>query len=268
MKYSYHTHSNYSDGKASISEIIAYAKKLELDEIGISDHFHLSPDGSLIPGDMPLKDLNKYISEILSYSKNKHPIVKLGLEVDFVPKTINELDKILSKNPFDYIIGSIHMVKSSLLNDNILIIDQFPDKVPSNFCTEIMQKYWILIREMAESRRFDIVAHLDLIKKFGYKPKIDLSNEIDLALKAIKDADMTIELNTSGWVMPCKEQYPSVELLKKSKKLDIPIIVTSDAHKPEHIIREFDKAIKLLKKIGYSKQAYFIKRKRFFTPFT
>lgn len=261
MKYSYHVHSNHSDGKKSIKEIIDYAKQIRLNEIGFSDHFHLNKNDVLIPGDMGQASLDRYVEEVLHYSSSKDPIVKLGLEVEFNLETVQEVKKIIQSYPFDYVIGSVHIV------DNNIIIDWSVDRLPSNFCSDIMKRYWYKIQQMAKSRVFDIVGHLDLTKKFGLQPKIDLSEDIDLALKAIKDADMTVEVNTSGFFNPCKEQYPSEDILKKCKELEIPIIVTSDAHVPEHLTRDFDKAFRLLKDIGYTKQAYFIKRERFFTSF-
>ncbi len=261
MKYSYHVHSLFSDGKSSIADIVAYAKKLNLDVVGISDHYHLSLDGSLIDGDMPLDKLNDYVSEVLSYSSSIKPKVFLGLEADFVPETIKELEKVILKYPFDYIIGSVHLVK------NNIILDRFNNFLLPNNVADLMKQYWILIKQMAQTKMFDIVGHLDLIKSIGMKDEVDLSKEIDEALEAIKYADMTVEVNTSGWYKPCQEQYPSLDLLKKCKKLDIPIIVTSDTHQKEHLIRDFDRAIKLLKEIGYSKQSYFIKRKRYIDSF-
>ncbi|MBN2479836.1 MAG: histidinol-phosphatase [Parachlamydiales bacterium] len=259
MKYSYHVHSTFSDGKVSIAKIIEHAKILGLDEVGISDHFHISVDDILIPCDMELNEFDNYINEIVSYEKQTNPKVKLGLEIEFVFETMDQLKKILFQKPLDYIIGSVHMINNKIIDSSI-------DSLPSNFCTDIVKEYWIKIRQMAECKFFDIVGHMDLTKKFNLKPKIDISKEIDAALNAIKEADMTVEVNTSGFYYPCKEQFPSTHLLKKCKKLGIPIIVTADAHLPEHLTRDFDKAFKLLKEIGYSKLAYFTKRKRFFTP--
>lgn len=256
MKYSYHVHSTYSDGESSIKEIIQNAKKIGLDEIGISDHFCLTKDGSTIPSNMQKENFDNYISEVLNYSSSIKPKVKLGLEAEFVQETLDEFKQMVTKYPFDYLIGSCHMIDA---------FDDSVENLPQNYSSVIMRNYWKVIKQMASTKTFDIVGHLDRTKKLGIKPSIDLSKEINEALIAIKDADMTVELNTSGWHQPCKEQYPSVDLLKKCKKLDIPIIVTSDAHRIEHLTRDFDKAFRLLKEIGYSKQAYFDKRKRFFT---
>jgi hypothetical protein len=45
------------------------------------------------------------------------PIVKLGLEVDYVPGTLLEVKKILSRYTFDYLIGSVPIVHDKVIND-------------------------------------------------------------------------------------------------------------------------------------------------------
>lgn len=260
MQYSYHVHSTHSDGRATIQELVNTASKIGLDEIGISDHFHIPKDGVLMRGDMNVDNLKNYVAEVLSYSSNIKPVVKLGLEVEFVNETLDQLKKIIKKYPFDYLIGSCHLIFNN-------VIDLSKDSLPANFTTDLMRQYWIIIKQMADAKIFDIVGHIDLTKKFDLKPTFDLSSEIEEALISIKNADMTVELNTSGWYWPCKEQYPSIEILKKCKKLDIPIIVTADVHRAEFLNRGFERAFLLLKEIGYKRVAFFKKRERFFLDF-
>lgn len=50
---------------------------------------------------------------------------------------------------------------------------------------------------MAKSGLFDIVGHLDLIKVFNYLPKKDVRLIAQEAIKAIKKANMSIELNAA-----------------------------------------------------------------------
>ena len=64
MKYSYHVHSTFSDGKKSIEDIVISAKELKLDEIGISDHLLEFPNGEKVHWAMGLDHLNSYISKI------------------------------------------------------------------------------------------------------------------------------------------------------------------------------------------------------------
>ena len=46
-------------------------------------------------------------------------------------------------------------------------------------------RYWKTYADMAESGLFDILAHPDLIKKFGYHPSGDLSRFYEPAIDAI-----------------------------------------------------------------------------------
>ena len=115
---------------------------------------------------------------------------------------------------------------------------------------------------MAESKLFDIVGHLDLIKVFKFMPKKDISIIAKDALNAIKKADMTLELNVAGFRKPVKEAYPSTSLLKEAFKLGIPITFSSDAHKPEQVGLFNDEILQIARDAGYSKCALYRKRKR------
>ena len=252
MKFSYHVHSKYSDGKDSIEDIINYAEKLGLDEIGISDHFHIPIESSHYHGDMKISLLDTYVKEILSLKEKKQITVRLGLEVDFVPQTHHLLDHYLIDKPFDYIIGSVHLIDGKYI----------PEKITPHEYNDKVYQYWTLIKQMAESKKFDIVGHIDLFKRFGIKPTRDFTKEIDEALLAILDSGMAIEINTSGWSHNCKEQYPAQYILKKCKDLNIPILISSDAHKKNDLARWFKKAYSLAKKLGFSSLTSFSQRKK------
>ena len=262
MKYSYHNHSTHSDGTQSIDELVEHAKMLGLDEMGISDHYALPIPGQTKAPFFSIQDLDAYIADVLRFSEHKNPIIKLGIETDFYPKKIDKIKKKLSGKPFDYIIGSIHVVDTLPIN----VKPENLQNLSNDDMTKIVKRFWEITREMAESRIFDIVGHLDLTKKFNLQATNDISDEINAALDAIKQANMTIELNTSGWQLPCKKQYPSRKLLEQCKQRDIPVMISADAHKAVHLTRDFDKAYELLIDIGYTQVAYYTKRKRLFTP--
>ena len=74
---------------------------------------------------------------------------------------------------------------------------------------DVIRAYWARVRQMARSGLFDIAAHLDLYKKFGYYPSVDISKDVEAALDAVATSGMSVELNTAGWHKPCHEEYPS-----------------------------------------------------------
>jgi len=90
-----------------------------------------------------------------------------------------------------------------------------------------------------------------LIKKFGFKPKTDISDLYQATAKVFKKNDVCVEVNTSGLRHPCKEIYPAKQFLRICYDEGVPITFGSDAHMPEDIGRDFDKAISLVKEVGY-----------------
>ena len=133
---------------------------------------------------------------------------------------------------------------------------------------EVYRKYWKLVKEMAESRLFDIAAHLDLPKKFGYYPASDMRHLIRDALVSISKNDLVVEYNTAGFGKPCADGYPSLAILKMCKDLDIRVALSSDAHHPAQLLFEFDRGVRLLKDIGYTEIARFENRRVFMESFS
>jgi histidinol-phosphatase (PHP family) len=117
---------------------------------------------------------------------------------------------------------------------------------------------------MAKSKLFDIVGHLDLIKIFKFMPKGNIAYIAKNALKAIKDADMSVEINVAGLRKPIAQTYPSYDLLKEVKKLNISITFASDAHKPEQVGLFSDETMKMVKELGFSQCVIYRNRKKEF----
>lgn len=264
MLVSYHVHSTWSDGKSGISDYIKMAGELGLDEIGISDHYVLTPDGTQQYFGMPLGKLDEYVEDVqmLSGEAIDGLVVRLGIEVDYFPETEDAVKDLIYSQPFDYVIGSIHFVNEFPIDDAVepwqrLTQDERNDEI---------RCYWIRLRQMAESRLFDIAGHLDLPKKFGFFSTEDLSVEIGAALDAVTAADMSFEVNSSGWYKPCKEQYPSIDIIRECYIRQIPVLITSDAHYTENLIRGYEDAYSLIEEAGYTETASYAGRMRKMQP--
>ena len=246
---SYHTHTRWSDGSDTLPPYVEAARRHGLDELGVSDHYTLSPHGATPSWSMQPERLAEYVGDIRDEAGTTHGLaIRLGLEADFFPETVEDLRARLVGQPFDYVIGSVHF------------IDRFPiDKDVSDWAglppgerDDVWRRYWQRVRALAESRVFDVVAHLDLPKKFGYRPTVHLAGEAGSALDAIASAGMAIELNTAGWDKPAAEAYPSPELLHAARKRGIPLLITADAHAPGELTRHFGAARALARAAGYT----------------
>lgn len=241
-----------------IDDYIEAAIKSGTKYFGFSDHAAMDFDPKYR---MDFSDMNSYEKDVLdAKEKYKDKIeILLGYEVDYLKGHMDE--RVLNAD-VDYLIGSVHFLEGWGF-DNPEYIRRYKDQD----IDEIWQKYFDTIEEMANSKLFDIVGHLDLIKVFKFMPNKNINEMAQNALKAIKKADMVLELNVAGYRKPIGEAYPSPSLLKQAYRLGIPITFASDAHKPEQVSMFNNEVIKMAKEAGYTECALFKNRKREFIQF-
>ena len=262
MLVSLHNHTTMSDGEAPLEEMIRSAAAQGVDEIGISDHLTWYPDARA--GDPPVWSmavgfLDEYAATLraAALQQRSAPVLRVGIEVDFFPENAAAIKARLDPLPFDYVIASVHFVDAFALDAEAkrweaLSVDER---------NQMWRRYWLLVAECAASRLGDFIGHLDLPKKFGFLPTIDLTREVEQALDAIAAAGQGIEINTSGWHLPAAEAYPSPALLQSAHRRGIPLLINADAHAPGNLRRDFERARELARSAGYRELVRFEGRK-------
>jgi len=225
---------------------------------GFSDHAPMDFDPKYRMSFKQMETYEKDVTEFKDKYKNKIEIL-LGYEVDFLK---GHMDNRVLNAKVDYLIGSVHFIDEWGFDN-----PEFIGHYENQDIDIIWQKYFDAIEDMANSKLFDIVGHLDLIKVFKFMPNKSITDIAKKALLAIKKADMTLELNVAGFRKPVKEAYPSLELLKEVYRLEIPITFASDAHKPEQIGLFNEEITSMARKVGYTQCAYYKNRKREFIEF-
>ncbi|RPI24056.1 MAG: histidinol-phosphatase HisJ family protein [Acidobacteria bacterium] len=212
-------------------------------EIGFSDHLVLAPPATgPVSWSIKPETLPEYVEEVLGVREDCPIPVRLGLEVDYFPGQADIVKGLLGPYPFDYLIGSVHFVDGFAVDESA----EDWEKLTEKEVNEVSREYWRRIAAMARTGIFHLAGHLDLPKKFSFRPSQDLRQEIGAALDAIAGAGMTIELNTSGWGKPCRECYPSEPILAQAINRNIPIVVTADAHRKADLTQYYDRAFELL----------------------
>jgi histidinol-phosphatase (PHP family) len=258
----FHNHSNWSDGQTDFGPMHAYAAAHGVDILGLSDHFCVYPDGSSPDWSIPPAEASDYVDEVLSYRDDAGLEVRVGAEFDWFEGHKGILAPIVESLPLDYRIGSVHHVGLEQFDAS----EAFWSGKSQEGRDQIFAEYWELIREMAESGLFDIAGHLDLPKKFGFKPVADVTALIDDALDAIAASGIVVELNTAGFGRPCADAYPSLDILQRCRARDIPVTLSADGHAPSHILFEFERGLARLREAGFSSIARFREREKWFEP--
>lgn len=254
----YHTHTPLCmHAEGAPEAYVDRALQLGIAEYGVSDHAPQQPepfdDWRMREDQLP--EYIEWIERARSHANGSIP-VRAGLECDWLTGNEPWIEKLTNYYDWDYLIGSVHYLGQGWDFDNPKWLGRWAEADVE----QAWELYWREYAAMARSGMFDILAHPDLIKKFAYVPAGELNRFYEPAIEAIVDAGVAIELNMAGLYKPCEEAYPSPEFLRLAASANIPITLSSDAHKPEELGRDFDRGITMLKDVGYSETCLFEKR--------
>ena len=271
--HDYHMHTKRcGHATGEVAEYIEVAKRKGLEEIGFSDHlpFVTHRDSQYT---MDLNELPSYQKDIEeAKTKNKDLSIKIGIEADYMEDHTEKIKALIESYPYDFVIGSIHFMKqpydvrekAKLAGEERMWAFDDPrekEKWENANVDAIYENYYRLLQGAALSGVYDIMGHIDLVKKFGHRPNADFTDLVKETGKILKESQTVIEINTSGLRKPVHEIYPSLEVLKVYASFDVPIVFGSDAHAPEDVGSDFNLARDLALACGYTEYLVFEKRK-------
>lgn len=273
MLIDYHTHhARCGHAIGSLEQYVQRGIEIGLSHIGLSDHMpllHVDPATYYPEMAMPMDELPSYVEEAFALKeKYRGQIeVRVGLEGDYIEGWEEQIEKIVQAYPWDYVIGSVHFLGEWDVSDYRQVHNWEGKDVFT-----VYQRYYDAVAKAASTGFYDIMGHLDVIKRFGHHPDLSQLEETILlekqTLSAVAEAGVVMELNASGLSKPCAEMFPSRRMLETAAQLGIPLTVGSDAHDPLKLSENLNQARKLLYDIGVKELATFEKRQRAMVPLT
>lgn len=262
MRYNFHTHSHYDDGKEKLEDYVESAVEKGLKALGFSAHAPLE-DGR--EWSLPTNMLEPYCNEVKTLkTKYKDKIdLYLGLEMDFIPGVKENFSELKKRFDLEYNIGSIHLVKNAKTGE-LWFIDGpeagYKKGIEETFNDDIKSAIGNFFEQscvMIENEKPHIIGHLDKVKmhnkgRFFSEKESWYQEMVDKLLNVIAQNNTIVELNTRGkYTGKTDAFFPSIEILEKCYMQKIPVMVNADAHKPEQVNMLFDEAVMLLRDIGF-----------------
>lgn len=262
-----HTHTVYSfDGKAFPKKLCASAEEKGLLGLAITEHYDFFLNNEYIYYDCFAKERNNSFEHLASLYSNRLKIWK-GIELGQPHYDIKRYQKVLSREKFDIIIGSIHNTR-----DGVSIFDRHYNNQKE--CDQLFEAYFAEMREMCEKCDFDVLGHLDYpIRVMGScferdTSLIDYRHMIIPVLELCVQKGIALEINTAGMRKWLGIPGPALWVLKEYKALGGKMItIGSDAHIDRHCAWGFKQAAELAHGAGFSDMVYFEGRKPHFTKF-
>ncbi|CAN5789082.1 MAG: histidinol-phosphatase HisJ family protein [Acidimicrobiia bacterium] len=257
-------HGEYPDGL--IESYVDVAAGRGAFELGFTEHLYRTDEGLAVLGrfweDEPNPELRRHCElmvandsglslaryvEAISAAKERGLPVKLGLEVDFFADSIDAVMELLAPIPFDFLIGSVHWIGGWSL-DSSSVSHEFERRG----IDQAWEEYFELVEDLARRGVVDVLAHVDVCKKLGFRP---ISEPIHLYQKVVDAAaasGMAVEVSSQGIRMPVGEAYPSPRFLAMFQQASVPITFASDAHRPADSAFAFGELQALARQAGYT----------------
>jgi histidinol-phosphatase (PHP family) len=258
-----HVHSTYStDSETDMEEMVRKALEAGLPHICFTDHIDYDYPVEGILFDFDMKDYFQRIADLNDRYRGKI-LILAGVELGMQPQLDKRYDALLKKYPFDFVIGSQHLVGRS--------DPYYPSTFEGKTDAQVYRAYFEeTLKNITVFRSFDALGHLDYIVRYGkfkthsysYAAYADVIDEI---LKILVKRNQALELNTAGLRKQLGFPNPSPEVLRRYRELGGTLVtVGSDSHKPYSIGFGFDEAGELLKSCGFTHYAYYVNRKPVF----
>lgn len=249
---------------ANVARYREAAQERGIAELGVSEHvhrFHQALDIWRHPfwREQALDDLDAYCEFV-----RERTDLRLGLEVDFIPGAEDRTQNLIERADLDYVVGSVHFLRDVAVDH-----DRFDIWGAGHSAEAIWRRYFETLGEAARSGLFDILAHPDLVKVWGPqrpRPEGDLRRFYELAIDAIAESQIAIEVSTAGLRKPARELYPAPALLELCVQAGCPVALSSDAHAPADVGRDYDAALELLGELGVGELCVFERRQRRLEP--
>ena len=268
MNFNLHTHTNYSDGSSDPEDYIKEAIYQGFDTLGFSDHSPVPFENNFAIREEKLENYIQVISGLKNAYSHKSAIpginILLALEVDYISGVSQSTNHYRKFNHFDYFIGSVHLVKSEdseklwfIDGPDIIIYDNGLKEIFSGDARKAVTAYYQQMQEMIVTQKPDILGHMDKIKMYNRGRFFSEEDPwyialVEETLDVSAAAGCVIEVNTRGIYKKRSDTlFPGPEVLKKIRLRNIPVTITSDAHKPQELSLGFEDARKVLIELGF-----------------
>lgn len=176
-----------------------------------------------------------------------------GFEVEALPHDDYDMrmKDLKIRYNFDYYVGSVHF-----MNDIPLDMDETNFKkilaIYHGNVENLVMAYYELVHQMILKLEPEVVAHLDLIrkyaKKFGDCYTRKIMKKVEDVLYTVKKLDLVLDLNFSTFRRKLGEPYPAGDIVELAKKFKIPFCFGDDSHGPDQVFDGLELAKKYLLK--------------------
>jgi histidinol-phosphatase (PHP family) len=245
-----------SDGAGALVEHCEAARSTGVREICVTNHAEvMGPDGSWQADFQEMRERFLSVGESVREARELFPGlgIRLGIELEYRPEWTDTFDRLTSEVPFDFVLGSVHIVEGLNISGGPGRDRFFEGRTQD----EAYGRYFRELDAMVQWGGFDVVSHFDLITRYGhqhygpYEPA-RYRDVIQPVLEKMASGDLGLEINTSGVSGP-GVPYPAKDILVWAREAGVPTLtIGTDSHRPTTFADGLVDGISLARDAGWS----------------
>lgn len=253
--------------RSTLEEVVECAIARGFTHYGLSEHAPRLRAADLYPGEEKLgvaglvRAFEGYVARAFSLRDSMAGRIELliGFETETLPPEtwLDEMRALRAAHPFDYMVGSVHDLGGRWVDfgpqETALLAADLGG-------TEALQRaYFAAVTRMVEALRPEVVAHLDLVRKYeapGFRFAPPVLREIERALEAIAAYGGVIDVNCAALRNGFGPVYPLPEILARARRMGIRVTLGDDSHGCETVGVGLEGARAAIVAAGYDRIAY------------
>ena len=251
-----HFHSEHScDSSVPLAALCQRALELDLYYLCPTEHVDFDPQ-DMGYGYFDFEAYSRTVAACREQFNGQLTLLK-GVEVDYQRRFDAQARIFLAQHTFDFVIGSVHYADGLYTEDALL---EAYDRDTAYRC------YFNAVREAAASGLFDVIGHLDLLKRYapphwGTFDAHRYGDEIDAALRSAVETGTGLEINTSGLRQSPAETFPGLKTLRRYRELGGEILTLgTDAHRLSDLGKNINDGLSLARVAGFKAVTVFVAR--------
>ncbi len=242
----HHVHTKYCHhAVGEMEEYVLAAIEKKLKGITFLEHMEEGVDYFEVTW-LTEKDFDNYFQEgtELKQKYRDKIAVFLGVEVGFSPYHKKRLRERILQRKWDQVGLSYHFAKSEQFEHDLnLVSRKEPNKTNIDLAgrSTVLTDYFNNLIEAVNYLPGTMLCHLDAALRHQDNLVYDESHiaQIEQLLAAVKKNNMAVEINTSGLAMR-NVPFPKPHIVKRALELGIPLVASSDSHRPGDVGRFFE----------------------------
>ncbi|MCC8137520.1 MAG: histidinol-phosphatase HisJ family protein [Clostridiales bacterium] len=263
--YDFHLHSEFSaDSDTPAEDMVRRACSLGLQGMCFTEHLDIDAPPDPNGADFTFLDLDAYFADLKILKDRYSGIIQIGSGMEFgmLPHLAGELSSLNQNHPFDFIILSQHFVAGM----DPYYPEYFSCRTEREGYEEYFRTEYECLKRFA-AKDYDTLGHMDYIVRYGPNRNQNFSYQaysdyIDPILRHLISHGKCLELNTGGYKYGLEEPNPCADIFRRYRQLGGELItIGSDAHKPQHLAYDFNRAAALLTSLGFRYYTVFEQRK-------